>query len=138
MYDAYDLQRFVDAQTPVYSDVCAELRDGQKRSHWMWFIFPQMKGLGSSHNAQKFAISSRSEAEAFLQHPVLGQRLRHCTQLVNSADAQSIDQIFGRTDTLKFRSSMTLFAHASPDPVFREALRKYFDNKPDQSTLDRL
>jgi len=136
MHDAYNLQRFVNAQAPVYSSVCAELLDGQKRSHWMWFIFPQIKGLGHSQYAQKFAISSRAEAEAFLQHPVLGPRLRECTQLVNSADAKSINQIFSYPDDLKFLSSMTLFAHASPDDgVFREALNKYFGAK---STGQRL
>jgi uncharacterized protein (DUF1810 family) len=140
MSDPYNLQRFVDAQAPPeFDNVCAELRNGQKINHWMWYIFPQIEGLGTSQTAQKFAISSRVEAEAFLQHPVLSQRLRFCTQLVNLVDAQSIDKIFSYPDNLKFHSSMTLFSHISPDDmIFKEALRKYFDNKRDQATLKRL
>ena len=110
MNDPYDLQRFVDAQDPAFEQVCAELHAGRKRSHWMWFIFPQLKGLGHSETARKFAISSRQEAEAYLQHPILGPRLRRCTQLVTEVEGRSIEQIFGYPDDLKFHSSMTLFA----------------------------
>ena len=139
MNDPYDLQRFVDAQDPVYNQVCTELRDGYKRSHWMWFIFPQIKGLGHSPIANKFAISSLQEAEAFLDHPILGPRLRECTRLVTLLEGRSIDQIFGHTDSLKFRSSMTLFAHATPDnQVFKNALEKYFEAEFDPLTVERL
>jgi len=139
MNDPYDLQRFVDAQDSVYEEVCFELRDGYKRSHWMWFIFPQIKGLGHSPLANKFAISSLQEAEAFLDHPILGPRLRECTQLVSLVEGRLIDQILGHTDGLKFRSSMTLFAHATQDnEVFNLALQKYFRAEFDPLTLERL
>src|SRR5450631_364156 len=111
--DAHDLQRFVDAQNPVLKQVFAELRGGQKRSHWMWFIFPQLRGLGQSNMATKFAISSRQEAAAYLKHGVLGARLRECTGIVNLVEGRSISQIFGPPDDLKFRSSMTLFANTT-------------------------
>jgi uncharacterized protein (DUF1810 family) len=138
--DPHDLQRFVDAQAPVFEQVCAELREGRKRSHWMWFVFPQIKGLGQSEAARRFAISSPEEAEAYLQHPILGPRLRQCTRLVNLVEGRSIEQIFGHPDDVKFRSSMTLFAHvASENRVFQEALQKYFGGKPDEHlTLERL
>src|SRR6188472_207148 len=113
MDDPYDLQRFVDAQNPVYHRVCSELRDGRKRTHWLWFVFPQLAGLGSSQPARKFAISSLAEATAYLAHPILGPRLVECTVLVNELEDRSIEQIFGYPDDLKFRSSMTLFAHAT-------------------------
>ena len=117
----------------------AELRAGRKSSHWMWFVFPQIHGLGRSPMAQRFAISSLAEAEAYLRHPVLGPRLRECTQLVNAVEGHSIEDIFGYPDYLKFRSSMTLFAHAAfDDPVFSDALRKYFAGKEDVLTLERL
>jgi uncharacterized protein (DUF1810 family) len=139
MNDPYDLQRFVAAQEPVYAAVCAELRSGHKRSHWMWFIFPQIKGLGSSAWANKFAISSRAEAEAYLQHSILGPRLRECTRLVNFVEGRSIDDIFGDTDSMKLRSSMTLFAHATSDnEIFKETLQKYFGGEYDRLTLERL
>lgn len=139
MPDPFDLERFVDAQSRVYADVLAELQDGEKRTHWMWFIFPQIAGLGSSPTAVRFAISSRREAQAFLEHPVLGARLRHCTQLVNAIEKRSVDRIFGYPDDLKFRSSMTLFANATSDnQVFLEALAKYFDGRPDELTLELL
>ena len=126
MSDPYDLQRFVDAQNPVYDKVRAELRDGSKRSHWMWFVFPQIEGLGFSPLARKFAISSLAEAAAYLQHPVLGPRLAECTELVNHVEGRTIEQIFGYPDDLKFRSSMTLFAQATTDnQVFKAALAKY-------------
>jgi uncharacterized protein (DUF1810 family) len=139
MEDPYNLQRFVDAQDPVYEQVRAELRDGRKRSHWMWFVFPQIQGLGESVMAQRFAISSLAEASAYLRHPILGARLRECTQLVNLAEGHPIRHIFGYPDDLKFRSSMTLFAHAAQDKeAFLAALRKYFDGEPDPLTQQRL
>jgi uncharacterized protein (DUF1810 family) len=137
--DRHNLQRFVDAQSPVFEEVCSELQEGRKRGHWMWFIFPQIEGLGSSHLARKFAISSREEAEAYLIHPILGPRLRHCTRLVSLIEGRSIDQIFGHPDDLKFHSSMTLFANATSDnQVFRDALHKYFGGEPDRLTVERL
>jgi uncharacterized protein (DUF1810 family) len=139
MGDPYNLQRFVDAQNPVYEQVCAELRDGQKESHWMWFIFPQLRGLGHSHMATKFGISSRQEAEAYLEHSILGRRLIECTRLVNLVEGRSIHQIFGNPDDLKFRSSMTLFATVAPDnQVFQNALQRYFAGEPDRLTLQSL
>jgi uncharacterized protein (DUF1810 family) len=139
MNDLYNLQRFVDAQDPVFEQVLAELRKGRKRSHWMWFIFPQIKGLGHSHMANKFAISSRKEAEAYLKHPILGPRLRECARLVTLVEGSSVEQIFGYPDDLKFRSSMTLFAHVtSENQVFRDALQKYFGGEFDLLTLERL
>ena len=139
MSDPHNLQRFVDAQNPVYDKVCFELRDGRKKSHWMWFIFPQLEGLGSSQMARKFAIFSLAEAAAYLAHPVLGSRLTECTRLVNLVEGRPIEQIFGYPDDLKLRSSMTLFAHATPDNrVFIDALQKYFGGEFDPATLARL
>ena len=139
MNDPHNLQRFEDAQHPVFEQVCTELREGEKRSHWMWFIFPQLRGLGRSQMAVRFAISSREEAEAYLKHPVLGPRLRECTRLVMLVEGRSINQIFGYPDDLKFRSSMTLFANvASDNQIFKDALQKYFAGEVDQITLDRL
>ena len=117
----------------------AELRAGRKRSHWMWFIFPQLRGLGHSPTAQYFAIRSRAEAEAYLRHPVLGARLRECTRLVNAVEGRGVGDIFGFPDDLKFRSSMTLFAEVAPDDaVFRQALDKYFEGEPDERTMELL
>src|SRR5258705_13750048 len=113
MHDPYNLSRFVDAQDPVYEQALAELRQGRKTSHWMWFVFPQIQGLGHSYMAQQFAISSLEEAKAYLQHPILGARLRECTKLVNDTNGRTIHQIFGYPDDLKFHSCMTLFAQAS-------------------------
>jgi uncharacterized protein (DUF1810 family) len=139
MSDPYNLQRFVDAQNPVYDKVCSELRDGRKKSHWMWFISPQVEGLGSSQMARKFAISSLAEAAAYLADPVLGSRLIECTPLVNLIEGRPIEPIFGYPDDLKFRSSMTLFAHTVPDnQVFIDALQKYFRGEFDPATLARL
>jgi uncharacterized protein (DUF1810 family) len=139
MDDTYDLQRFVDAQDPVYANVCQELTEGRKRTHWMWFVFPQIQGLGSSPTARRFAISSLKEAEAYMRHPVLGQRLREVTLLVNGGNGRSVEDIFGYPDYLKFRSSMSLFARATDDNgVFVEALRKYFNGEPDPDTLRLL
>jgi uncharacterized protein (DUF1810 family) len=137
--DPYDLQRFVDGQNPVFEEVRAELQAGRKRGHWMWFVFPQLRGLGSSQMAAKFGISSRQEAEAYLKHPILGPRLRKCTGLVNLVEGRSIDEIFGYPDNLKFRSSMTLFASATPDDqVFKDALEKYFAGEVDRLTIEQL
>ena len=139
MSDPFRLQRFVDAQARVYQDVVAELRAGHKRSHWMWFVFPQLRGLGASATAQHFAIASLDEARAFLLHPLLGMRLRECTRLAIEARAQTIESLFPHPDDLKFRSSMTLFAHADPaEPLFRQALRQYFDGADDPRTVARL
>src|SRR6188474_2984892 len=115
MQDPYGLDRFVTAQDPVFEQVRAELRAGRKRTHWMWFVFPQMQGLGHSPMAQKYAIVSREEASAYLEHPVLGPRLRECTKLVNRVEGRTLNQIFGYPDDLKFRSSMSLFAGATAD-----------------------
>jgi uncharacterized protein (DUF1810 family) len=137
--DPPNLQRFVDAQKGVFEAACTELREGQKRTHWMWFIFPQLAGLGHSSMAIKYAISSRREAEAYLKHPLLGPRLRECTQLVTRVEGRSIKQIFGSPDDLKFRSSMTLFAStASDNQIFKDALQKYFAGELDQLTIERL
>jgi uncharacterized protein (DUF1810 family) len=123
----------------VFNQVVAELRQGRKTSHWMWFIFPQIKGLGSSSMANKFAISGLSEAKAYLDHPILGPRLVQCTQLVNGVENRSIDDIFGYPDNLKFRSSMTLFHRAAPEEhAFRIAIDKYFNGEFDSATDDLL
>jgi uncharacterized protein (DUF1810 family) len=137
--DTYHLQRFVDAQRPIFEQVRSELRSGRKTTHWMWFVFPQIKGLGHSAMADKFAISSREEAEAYAAHTVLGPRLSECTQLVNAVEGKSIRQIFGGPDDLKFRSSMTLFAQVCKDnQIFVDAINKYFGGEFDPLTLDRL
>lgn len=139
MSDACNLHRFLTAQAPSYNTVLAELRAGRKSSHWIWFIFPQIAGLGHSSMAQQFAIGSIDEAKAYLQHPVLGWRLRECTQLVLDVNGRSAEEIFGYPDNLKFRSCMTLFLTATTDnTLFKHALLKYFDGQPDQSTLDIL
>ena len=134
-----DLQRFLTAQEPTYHTVLAELRAGRKSSHWIWFIFPQIAGLGHSATAQQFAIGSLDEAKAYLQHPVLGQRLRECTQLVLNVTGRSAEEIFPYPDNLKFRSCMTLFMAATTDnKMFQDTLLKYFDGKPDPLPLDLL
>jgi uncharacterized protein (DUF1810 family) len=140
--DPYNLQRFVDAQESTFDVARAELIAGQKRSHWMWFIFPQIKGLGSSPTAQRFAISSFEEGAAYLEHPILGRRLEECTETVNSLD-RSVQDVFGYPDDLKFHSSMTLFAKVAEEcgfekPIFREALAKHFANRLDEGTLRQL
>jgi uncharacterized protein (DUF1810 family) len=137
--DPYNLQRFVDAQREIFGQVLSELREGRKQSHWMWYIFPQIKGLGSSPMAQRYAILSLDEARAYCGHLVLGGRLRECTQLVTAARVQSIEDILGYPDNLKFHSSMTLFAHATNhDAVFEDALRRYFRSEYDHLTMERL
>jgi uncharacterized protein (DUF1810 family) len=138
--DPYGLERFVEAQSnDVHAQALGELRAGHKASHWMWFVFPQIAGLGSSFTAVKFAISSKEEAKAYLDHPVLGHRLRACTELVTGVQGRSARQIFGPPDDMKFRSCMTLFASVAPDDSpFKRALDKYFAGELDQLTLDRL
>ncbi len=139
MTDAYNLHRFLYVQEGVYDTVLAELRAGRKASHWIWFIFPQIAGLGYSGMSQRFAIGSLDEAKAYLQHPTLGPRLRACTQLVLDVNGRSVEEIFGYPDNLKFRSCMTLFLTAATDnTIFKDALLKYFDGKPDQLTMNVL
>jgi uncharacterized protein (DUF1810 family) len=139
MSDDYDLERFIDAQRPAYDDARTELQAGRKRTHWMWFMFPQIAGLGHSAMARHYAISSLAEAEAYLAHPILGPRLRELTRIVNGLRERTANQIFGYPDDMKFHSSMTLFAQCSTDTAeFDEALSKYFGGKPDTGTLDRL
>lgn len=139
MPDPFHLDRFVQAQAPVLAQVRLELREGRKRTHWMWFVFPQLSGLGHSPTARRYAIGSLAEARAYLEHPVLGPGLAECTELVNKVEGRSIHEVFGSPDDLKFRSSMTLFAAARPDhAVFREALDRHFGGVPDRLTTDRL
>jgi len=133
-----NLQRFLDAQEPVYGQVLAELRAGAKRSHWMWFVFPQIAGLGRSPTAQVYAVASLDEACAYAAHPVLGTRLRQCTTLVLAQQARAIGDIFGFPDDLKFRSSMTLFARATGEALFRQALEQFYGGEEDQATLARI
>jgi len=139
MNDPHDLARFLHAQAPVYEQVLAELREGRKRSHWMWFVFPQLAGLGHSAMAQRYAIGSLGEAKAYLAHPVLGARLRECSGLVLAVQQRSVHEIFGAPDDLKFRSSMTLFGRADPtDDLFRQCLLKYYGGEQDPQTLALL
>jgi len=140
MDDPYDLGRFVAAQDAhrTYDDATAELHRGRKTSHWMWFVFPQIAGLGFSPTAQRFAISSLDEARAYLAHPVLGPRLTECTGIVAATEGRSAEQIFGEIDAMKLRSSMTLFLRAAPgEQGFARVLSQYFDGEPDPAT-DRL
>lgn len=128
--DPFDLQRFVDAQNSVYERVCSELRGGCKTSHWMWFVFPQLRGLGQSAMSTRYAISSQAEAEAYLEHPVLGPRLRECVEHVNAVEGRTASDIFGYPDDVKFQSCLSLFAGATPDNnVFTKALGKYYPEK---------
>lgn len=137
--DPFDLTRFVVAQAPLYDTVVEELRGGRKRSHWMWFVFPQLRGLGSSPAAVRYGISSLQEARAYLGHEVLGPRLHECTQLVNQVQGRSITEIFGSPDDLKLRSSMTLFSLAADDRRdFATLLEKYYRGEQDALTLARL
>jgi uncharacterized protein (DUF1810 family) len=138
-HDRHALQRFVEAQDGVFNTVLAELRSGAKRGHWIWFVFPQLRGLGHSATAQHYGISSLDEARAYLAHPVLGARLRECTRLVAAIDGRSVDQIFGFPDNLKVRSSMTLFAHATDDNAeFRAVLDKFYNGEEDSATVELL
>jgi uncharacterized protein (DUF1810 family) len=137
--DPYNLQRFLEAQDPVFEEVCSELRSGRKRSHWMWFIFPQIKGLGHSSMATFYAISGLQEATAYLQHPILGPRLVECCELVTAIRGRSIEEVLGQLDSLKFQSSITLFGQAAPEnQAFQAALQKYFEGKSDLATLRML
>jgi uncharacterized protein (DUF1810 family) len=137
MNDPFELERFVSAQDHggTYDAAVAELRAGRKRSHWMWFVFPQIAGLGQSPISRRYAISSLAEAEAYLAHPVLGSRLTECAQIVRDLGSPSAADIFGGIDAMKLRSSMTLFARADPSNlVFREVLEAYFEGAPDEAT----
>jgi uncharacterized protein (DUF1810 family) len=137
--DPYHLQRFVRAQELNFESAREELRRGRKTTHWIWYVFPQAEGLGHSSTSQNFAIKSKAEALAYLAHPVLGPRLRECTDIVNALDGLSAHQIFGSPDDMKFRSSMTLFHTVSPEiAVFNEALGKYFGGELDPRTLDLM
>lgn len=137
--DPHDLQRFVEAQASDISTVKQELRSGRKQTHWMWYVFPQIEGLGSSQLARKYAIKEREQADAYLSHPILGPRLRECTALVNGIEGRSATEIFGSPDDLKFRSSMTLFEAVAEEPTpFTAALKKYYDGDRDSKTLDWL
>jgi uncharacterized protein (DUF1810 family) len=139
--DPYRLHRFVDAQDDgrTYAHALGELRDGNKRSHWMWFVFPQVAGLGRSSMAQAYAISGLDEARAYLAHPVLGARLRESAGVLASGAGTDPERIFGAVDALKLRSSMTLFAHAAPEEaVFRTVLDRFFAGAEDDATLARL
>ncbi len=139
--DRYDLQRFVAAQDAAgtYQHAVAELRGGRKSSHWMWFVFPQIAGLGYSPTARAYAITSLAEARAYLAHPVLGARLAECAAILTAVSGRTAEQIFGEVDAMKLHSSMTLFMRAAPDkPVFREVLDQYFDGIPDSATEQRI
>jgi uncharacterized protein (DUF1810 family) len=137
--DPYNLRRFIDAQKSVIETVLNELRSGHKRGHWIWFIFPQLRGLGHSVDSEFYGISGLAEAVAYLRHPVLGVHLKECTQAVNAIEDRTAGNIFGEIDAMKFRSSMTLFAETAPaEPIFREALQKYFSGEPDPLTIGRL
>ena len=137
--DPHDLHRFVLAQSSNYEDALAELRAGHKRSHWSWYVFPQVRGLGSSPMSVRYSIGSRAEAGAFLAHPVLGPRLRDCVKAMMAHRGLSASQILGDVDAQKFRSCLTLFAQVAPsDPLFNDALKKYFDGAPDSRTISIL
>jgi uncharacterized protein (DUF1810 family) len=141
MEDPYRLRRFVDAQNQGgrYEDVISELRSGRKTSHWMWYVFPQVRGLGRSRTAKEYAIGSLAEAQAYLRHPVLGPRLVECARLLLAVDSKSAADIFGSLDAIKLRSSMTLFSRANPQQaVFRQVLDRYFQGSEDPETIRRL
>jgi uncharacterized protein (DUF1810 family) len=137
--DPFDLRRFVDAQAHTYDQALTELRSGYKRTHWMWFVFPQIEGLGRSGMAQRYAIRDLEEARAYAAHPVLGPRLRESAQALTALDTEDAGAVFGPVDAMKLHSSMTLFARAVPDePVFREVLDHYFGGRGDEGTTSRL
>ena len=137
--DDYDLQRFVDAQQPVYRQVLRELGAGRKASHWMWFVFPQIAGLGRSPTAIHFAIASLDEAQTYLAHPILGPRQKECARLALDVERRTAREIFGAVDEMKFRSSMTLFMKAAIDePLFADCLEKFFGGEADPATLEKL
>jgi uncharacterized protein (DUF1810 family) len=132
---ALELDRFVRAQAPVYDVVVAELRQGRKTSHWMWFVFPQIEGLGRSETARYYAIGSVDEARAYLEHPVLGPRLRECAGLLLAVHGRTAESVFGPIDSMKLRSSMTLFLRADPEePIFRQVLDRFYGGAPDDAT----
>jgi uncharacterized protein (DUF1810 family) len=137
--DPFDLDRFVQAQAHIYDQALSEIQSGRKRSHWMWFIFPQIQGLGFSATSIHFAIKNTYEAKAYLDHPILGPRLRECAGAAAAVDGKSAREIFGSPDDLKLRSSATLFAHVSPpDSVFHHLLTKFFHGQPDSKTVQLL
>ena len=136
--DPYDLDRFVAAQAGTYDAALGEIRRGRKRSHWMWFVFPQIAGLGRSPMAQRYAIRSLAEARAYLAHPHLGPRLRSCVQALQDLDDTSAEDVFGTVDAVKLRSSLTLFAEAGGERIFTAALERWFGGKPDEATLELL
>lgn len=136
--DPFDLERFVTAQAANYEDAIAEIRAGAKRSHWMWYVFPQIAGLGRSAMAQRYAIGSRAEAEAYLAHPVVGARLRECVDALQSLDTRDAEAVFGGVDAAKLRSSLTLFEAAGADGRFAKALDRWFDGRRDAATLRLL
>ena len=137
--DPFNLARFIDAQRNTYAQALGELQAGRKRTHWMWFIFPQIAGLGHSPMAQRYAIRGLEEARAYLQHPELGPRLKACTAAVLASDGRTAHEIFGSPDDMKFRSSMTLFGRADPTiPAFGQALAVYYQGQEDPHTLDKL
>ena len=139
MDDPHDLQRFVDAQDPVYDRVTADLEQGAKTSHWMWFVFPQLRALGRSETARRYGLASADEARAYWQHPVLGPRLAHCTGLVLAVRGRTLRQIFGTPDDMKFCSSMTLFEHVAPEhPAFAQALDRCCGGRRDPLTTALL
>lgn len=133
--DPFDLSRFIDAQAPVFDRARQELRQGRKTSHWMWFVFPQVAGLGMSAMSQKYAIGSLAEAKTYLAHPLLGERLRECVEILLEQEGRSAHAIFGSPDDMKLRSCLTLFSETSGEEVFLRALDKYFDGEPDPETL---
>ncbi|MCF3935981.1 DUF1810 domain-containing protein [Acuticoccus sp. M5D2P5] len=139
MSDPFDLQRFVDAQEADFDQACAELRAGRKQSHWIWYVFPQLRELGRSATAKRYGIGSLAEAEAYLAHPILGPRLRVATEAAMGSGETDPNRLFGSPDDMKFRSSMTLFSRAGPDiPVFREAIDNFYAGVPDSTTLQML
>lgn len=139
MNDPYDLNRFVIAQDPLIEGIRAELHRGRKETHWIWFVFPQLRGLGRSPMAERYGIASRLEAEAYVTHPILGKRLIDCTTLVNRHEDRTVEEIFGFPDDMKFRSCMSLFAVAAPELVcFNFAIDKFFAGVPDPMTLNLL
>lgn len=138
MSDPYSLSRFLEAQEAAYPAALAELENGQKATHWMWFVFPQIFGLGRSSVAVRYAISGLPEARAYLEHPVLGKRLRSCCEILSGLQGCSAEAIFGPVDAMKLRSSLTLFDQASGERIFKELLQQYYDGQPDQATLELI
>jgi uncharacterized protein (DUF1810 family) len=139
MDDPYDLQRFVDAQDPMFDEVVAELTAGAKRSHWMWFVFPQLRGLGRSATARHYGLGSLDEARAYGRHPLLGPRLLHCGELLQALPAGAMGSVFGAVDEMKLRSCLTLFERALPEqPIFAALLQRHFGGRPDEATLALL